>query len=709
MRKYFQAICCHLIKSGNKDGVPPIIDLTGQVAESNGSDAAVARQLNAAFLILLAGTRHPQFKQAEARLNQLAESANWHNIAQFYLTAKENIEEEIDRTCNQDHGFANRLRHLSGLLENSDPHTNLAKATESIWSVFFPEGTGLSSNPEDSIKHLREKRTVTISRLNPAPIIDPAREILFTSNVLLTLPSDLKSNDSSNCSEILTQTLGQMSQEPQLYWYDHPIHIGVKPQNNELLYGLRGLKEALDFEHERGSTAPDTSLTCILSVSVTHHGLHKIARPYLNEELSRAGLLKNIDVYMFTEEDTARLIDEVLGPSAEYYLKHFEPAKELSMLGVDGEYGRHYSFLKAIAAFWKVFISQNIKATFKIDLDQIFPQTDLVAQTGASAFEHFKTSLWGARGIDSRGKGVELGMIAGALVNESDIGNSIYTPDVRFPDRVLAPDEHIFFSVLPQAISTEAEMMARYDNASLDGIATCLQRVHVTGGTNGILIDSLRRHRPFTPSFIGRAEDQAYLLSAIKDSGESLAYLHRDGLIMRHDKEAFAQEAINAAESGRTVGDYLRILYFSTYAGVLPVNKSDLKDTLDPFTGGFISKIPVTVASMRFALKAAALFREKEMDKGLELVTNGTQRLAEAIEFTRGKSSRLQKQYENERRGWDLYYDILDVVAQAIQSNDPFALQLQQTARAIIDDCKVSTQGKGYRSGKSECGSRKSI
>lgn len=702
MREKFQAICYQLFKSGNPDGALPVFDPAAQMTETTGSGPEVARRLNAAFLALLAGTRHPQFKQAETLLNQLAESADWKKIAQFYLAAKESIDQEIDRTCHQDHGFADRLKHLSWFLENSDSRNNLSKVTESIWSVFFPEGTGLSSKPKYSITQLREKRTVTISRLNPAPIVDPAREILFTSNVLLTLPSDSQSHDSLNCSEILKQKLGQISQEPQLYWYDHPIHIGVKPQNNELLYGLRGLEDTLNFEHERGSTAPDTSLTCILSVSVTHHGLHKIARPYLNEELIRAGLLKNIDVFMFTEEDTDRIINEVLGPSAEYYLKHLQPAKELSMLGVDGEYGRHFSFLKAIAALWKVFIQQEVKATFKIDLDQVFPQPELVEQTGASAFEHFKTPLWGARGQDSRGKGVELGMIAGALVNESDIGNSVYTPDVRFPDRILSPDEHIFFSVLPQAISTEAEMMAHYDNATPDGVATCLQRVHVTGGTNGIRIDSLRRHRPFTPSFIGRAEDQAYLLSALKDSGESLAYLHKDGLIMRHDKEAFAQEAINSAEIGRTVGDYLRILYFSAYAGVLPVNKSDIKDTLDPFTGCFISKIPVTVAIMRFALKAAAMFREKKMDKGLELVTNGTPRLAEALEFTRGKGSRLQKQYEEERRGWDLYYDILDVVAQAIQCKDPFALQLQQKARAIIDDCKVAPQGRGVS--KSEFG-----
>jgi len=53
-------------------------------------------------------------------------------------------------------------------------------------------------------------------------------------------------------------------------------------------------------------------------------------------------------------------------------------------------------------------------------------------------------------------------MIAGALVNESDIDNSLFTPDVRFPERSLLPDERLFFSVLPQAVSTRAEMMTRY-------------------------------------------------------------------------------------------------------------------------------------------------------------------------------------------------------------------------------------------------------
>ena len=120
-------------------------------------------------------------------------------------------------------------------------------------------------------------------------------------------------------------------------------------------------------------------------------------------------------------------------------------------------------------------------------------------------------------------------------------------------------------------------MMERYDTPEWDGPTACIERVHVTGGTNGILVDALRRHRPFTPSFVGRAEDQAYLLSVLGRPGDRgadgstprLAYVHAAGLIMRHDKEAFAGEAIAAAEAGKLLGDDVRILQFSAYAGAI--------------------------------------------------------------------------------------------------------------------------------------------
>ena len=52
---------------------------------------------------------------------------------------------------------------------------------------------------------------------------------------------------------------------------------------------------------------------------------------------------------------------------------------------------------------------------------------ELIEQTGASAFEHFQTPLWGATGQDAEGQPIELGMIAGALVNQRDIHKGVST------------------------------------------------------------------------------------------------------------------------------------------------------------------------------------------------------------------------------------------------------------------------------------------
>jgi len=477
--------------------------------------------------------------------------------------------------------------------------------------------------------------------------------------------------------------------EPQVFTYDHPIRLGIDPEKTEVLYGLRGLETAFEFERDRGTMSCDAKPICVLSVSVTHRGIRNIAKRYLEELFVHSQSLKNINVYVFTETDTQRIVNEILAPAAMHYLRHTNAKELLSVFGVDGEYGRHYSFLKAVAAFLSIFIHPKIKATFKIDLDQVFPEKELVKQTGNSALEHLKTPLWGAHCIDSHGQPLELGMIAGSLVNQQDIEKSLFTPDVPFPNFSLSPDEYIFFSTLPQALSTEAEMMTRYTKNKLNGKKTCIQRIHVTGGTNGILIDSLRRYRPFTPSFIGRAEDQAYILSIIANPGTKLRYVHKDGLIMRHDKEVCAQEGVQSAYINKIVGDYVRILYFSAYAKALTNDVATLKDEIDPFTGCFISKIPASITYLRFGLKAASFFASGEQDHGFEFIKIGAKRITNALDFIHGENSMLKQRYEKERLSWNLYYDILSAVENALKNNDSFALELRKKAESIIHQCYV--------------------
>lgn len=690
MIEKFQSIIYALTQPPSENVSLTIFDSTEEFKEEGTNKPSTLRALNAAFLITLAGSKHPVAERAENFLLRLASSSQWAEAAKFYLRGKKKIDQEITTVCDQSPDFAHRLNTLSDWLSKRENLSKGEEAAENLWSVFFPEATSISKNTERRIEALRRKRTVTITELNHAPITDPVREMLFTSNVLLTTPSASTSFRELTLSKVLAEKISQTSQEVQLYWYDHPIQIGVEPGNNEILYGLRGLETALEFERACGTVAANAKLSCVLSVSVTHRGLQDLARRYIEEELGRAGGLENIDVYVFTEPDTQRIVDEILVPAAEKWLGRKDASALLSMFGVDGEYGRHYSFLKAIAPFWHILVQPEIRATFKIDLDQVFPQQELVEQTGSTAFQHFMSSLWGAKGFDSGGGPVELGMIAGSLVNERDMGKSLFTPDVPFPTRGLSPEDYIFFSTLPQALSTEAEMMTRYNTAELDGEKTCIQRIHVTGGTNGILIDSLCRHRPFTPSFMGRAEDQAYILSVYPTSGRKLAYVHKDGLVMRHDKEAFAQEAIQAAHVGKVLGDYLRILYFSAYARVLEKNINKLKDTFDPFTGCFISRIPLTIVHLRFALKAASFFTEGQEEQGVEFITNGVNRITRALEFVQGENSLFREQLEKERLGWNLYYDTLAALEEASRRKDGFALELRKKTRKIVGRCWIT-------------------
>ena len=694
MKEHFTSIIYTLMQPKRGKDTFSIFDPTQQLDEKRTDKAGVAQSLNAAFLIALSDSKHPESPRAKRFLTRMKDSPEWTEIATFYLNGIRLVHREIEGMCTNDQDFSHRLKTLSKWMSQNKNLSETQETTEKIWSVFFPEANDILTNKRERVKALRAKRTVTITKLNATPIIDPAQQILFTSNVLLTIPSKSESPNDLSLSNNFKQKLYNIMSEPQVFSYDHPVRIGVDPMKTEVLYGLRGLETAFEFERDRGTMSCDAKPICVLSVSVTHRGIRNIAKRYLEELFFHSESLKNIDVYVFTEIDTQRIVDEILAPGAMHYLQHNDAKELLSVFGVDGEYGRHYSFLKAVAAFWSIFIQPDVKATFKIDLDQVFPQKELVEQTGNSVFEHFKTPLWGAYCMDSNGQLLELGMIAGSLVNQQDIGKSLFTPDVPFPNFTLSPDEYIFFSTLPQALSTEAEMMTRYTTNKLNGKKTCIQRIHVTGGTNGILIDSLCRYRPFTPSFIGRAEDQAYILSMIANPGTKLGYVHKDGLIMRHDKDVCAQEGIQSAYISKIVGDYIRILYFSAYAKALTNDVAKLKDTIDPFTGCFISKIPASVTYLRFGLKAASFFASGEEDYGLEFIKMGTKRITNALDFVHSENSMLKQHYERERLGWNLYYDTLSAVQDALKNGNSFALELRKKAESIIYQCYVKFGSK---------------
>jgi hypothetical protein len=203
----------------------------------------------------------------------------------------------------------------------------------------------------------------------------------------------------------------------------------------------------------------------------------------------------------------------------------------------------------------------------------------------------------------------------------------------------------------------------------------------------------LRRHRPFTPTFIGRAEDQAYLLSVLFAGPAPLRYVHSAGLIMRHDKEAFAGLAIEAAKVGRFVGDLVRTLYFSHYVKTLPWPDDQIKQTIDPFTGCFASHIPTTLVALRLTLRVGELLTDDDQaaaTEALDLMEMAAERLDPLIERLRETPQALSDELDTQRAGWDLFYDLLSVLERALAEGDQQAFAIRDVARQLVAACRIN-------------------
>lgn len=667
-----------LVSPRSEQGPPPIVDVAGEFDE--GGDPA--RSLNAAFLIAAAGDGHPRVGEARDYLGRMVAAEDWAGVASFYREGLRLMSEELDSGTSRDPGLRRRVDDLVDFLTR-DEVASAEKLAESMWAVFHPEAVGIRGREEERAAELRRRRTIEITSPGPGPVTDPAGQVLLTANVLLTGPPDGREIDELDLAEDVKEGLRSVEGEPQRFWFDHPIQIGVEPSGSELLYGLGAMERGLAFEKERGTMESDQRLRLALSVSTTHDGLEAISRRYLEDEIRRMGGPEHLETYLFTESDTERLLDEVLVPAAESFLGRAEAADLLRVFGVRGRYGRHHSFGKAIAALWNVLIDPEVVATFKTDLDHSWPQEELVRETGTSLLEHFRFPLWGGAGVDANGQALDLGGMAGALVNESDIDRGLFTPDVPFPDRPPGPDELVFFSPLTQALSTLAEASTRYGPRGPDGVTTAIERLHIHGGTAGVLVDSLRRHRPFTPSFIARAEDQAYVLSLYGEPAPRLAYVHNRELIQRHDKKGFASAAIEASRLPTMIGDYERILLFSKLADAVTKDREGLKRMAAPFTGSFISDLPITVVYLRFALKAAGMFAAGD-EEGARFVSDGAERLTSTLAFVGGDPSELEVRYRAEREGWDLFFETLDALEKRLLEGDARAVDLAGRAREIV-------------------------
>ncbi len=517
------------------------------------------------------------------------------------------------------------------------------EAADRFWKVFAPATAEVRAHEVASVDVIRSHRAVEVVR-SPAVPIRP-HQVLFTANALIGPDPQ------------------QPPKDAQRFVFDHPVPLGAPPVASEIVHGLRGLADAAAFERARGTVSD--RLPVLVSVSTTHHSLGAEATADVRRSVRAADASNDLEVFVVDEAATHRLVVEVLAPVVG------ASPEELFVFGVEGPYGRHYSFLKAVAALWQAVMDPGIQATFKVDFDQVFPQDQLVRETGRSALQLIAHPSWGAAAVESDGSTIELGMIAGALVNAADIGDGLFTPDVVMPTSAPQFSHLLFRKEITQAVSTEAEMM----DDGADGRVR--QRIHVTGGTTGIRVDSLTRAQPFVPSFVGRAEDQAYLMASLAPGAPPMRTLHVPGLFMRHDAATIAAPSASDASASKTIADLERFILFTAYADHLGLDA----DALAPFTGSYVIPAPVTIATLSLLLLVMEMDRDGQTELARHLLEQGIDRLTRTAGFAIGEHARLPQAVQRERTSWSTYYDAVGRLA----ADDG----RQADARSILGACAV--------------------
>jgi hypothetical protein len=73
----------------------------------------------------------------------------------------------------------------------------------------------------------------------------------------------------------------------------------------------------------------------------------------------------------------------------------------------------------------------------------------------------------------------------------------------------------------------------------------------------------------------------------------------------------------------------------------------------------------------------------------IAVTRKGSTRIAHAVEFAKGNDSALAGVLENERLGWNLYYDTLLAIEAGLCKGKAFALDLRQRAQHIIGPCLI--------------------
>jgi hypothetical protein len=144
---------------------------------------------------------------------------------------------------------------------------------------------------------------------------------------------------------------------------------------------------------------------------------------------------------------------------------------------------------------------------------------------------------------------------------------------------------------------------------------------------------------------------------------------------MRHDKADLIPEVIAQGALSKHIGDLVRTRLFSVYG-------AEHKALLDPFTGCFVSQLPVTVSILRLCLRVLEL----DPMAADTYLAEAVRRLDAADHLAR----ELPEVVAAERAQWDVFYDALDALEMGLATDSSQAAATADQLRRVIDDASLA-------------------
>lgn len=399
-------------------------------------------------------------------------------------------------------------------------------------------------------------------------------QLVIQLNALYTLPVSIPAGTDPDTGAVLKEISN--NSDMKIADYDHPVPVFSTRAEHELILCLEELDRDIGFEKSIGNFAPGSRLPVVVSISVTHRHLDRIAERWVRGCIGQSHF-RHLKVLLLSED--------VLNSIQKDLLK-----RSFDVFSVQGQYARHFNTLKYVQLLLEK--PYGIRAGFKLDTDEGIRSEDLFRATGKSWFQTLCHEYWGGLAYDWRGRIVYTGVNVGEYVNSSDIDalgfdKALREPDVKPPKTYISPD--IFFNKA-FAHSRTTVLYNRFDT-----LEEFVSHPVVKGGGFGIDNEGLRKYTPFTLSCVGRAEDQAFYFYGLS---KGLRGIFHPDLRIAHYKNRFASSE-SKTEAQRFIGDMYRLVLFSHLVELL-----GFKDDIDPMPGIFAGGLAFCQAFFNMVYRA---------------------------------------------------------------------------------------------------------